>query len=97
MNHRDAGVFQAYLNEQVRCDVQAAFLGRPSGSICYSALSARTGSNTPKNWWYLPGSLLRGSVSLFFLNAFSISFMLAMNTFTPPLGLLLGLRISAAM
>ena len=30
MNHRDAGIFQAYLNERVRCDVQAAFLGRPS-------------------------------------------------------------------
>jgi Protein of unknown function (DUF3435) len=30
MNHRDAGVFQAYLNERVRYDVQAAFLRRPS-------------------------------------------------------------------
>jgi len=30
MNYRDAGVFQAYLNERVRCDVQAAFLRRPS-------------------------------------------------------------------
>jgi len=29
MNHRDARTFQAYLNERVRCDVQAAFLGRP--------------------------------------------------------------------
>jgi len=29
-NHRDAGIFQAYLKERVRCDVQAAFLGRPS-------------------------------------------------------------------
>jgi len=26
MNHRDACIFQAYLNEQVRYDVQAAFL-----------------------------------------------------------------------
>ena len=32
MNHKDAGIFQAYLNERVRYDVQAAFLGRPSTS-----------------------------------------------------------------
>jgi Protein of unknown function (DUF3435) len=32
MNYRDAGVFQAYLNERVRCDVQAAFLRRPSAN-----------------------------------------------------------------
>src|SRR5689334_12999632 len=30
MNHRDAGIFQAYINERVRFDVQAAFLGKPS-------------------------------------------------------------------
>ena len=29
MNHGDAGIFQAYLNERVGCDVQAAFLRRP--------------------------------------------------------------------
>lgn len=30
MGHRDAGIFQAYINERITCDVQAAFLGRPS-------------------------------------------------------------------
>jgi Protein of unknown function (DUF3435) len=30
MSHRDAVIFQAYLNEHVPCDVLAAFLGRPS-------------------------------------------------------------------
>jgi Protein of unknown function (DUF3435) len=39
MNHRDAGVFQAYLNERVRCDVQAAFLGRPSADALIKAAS----------------------------------------------------------
>jgi len=38
MNHRDAGVFQAYLNERVRCDVQAAFLGRPSDDALIKAI-----------------------------------------------------------
>src|SRR5271155_2523251 len=37
MNHRDAGIFQAYLNERVRCDVQAAFLGRPSADALIKA------------------------------------------------------------
>ena len=37
MNHRDAGVFQAYLNKRVRCDVQAAFLGRPSDDALLKA------------------------------------------------------------
>jgi Protein of unknown function (DUF3435) len=39
MNHRDAGIFQAYLNERVRCDVQAAFLGRPSADALIKAAS----------------------------------------------------------
>ena len=39
MNHRDAGIFQAYLNERVRCDVQAAFLGRPSADALIKATS----------------------------------------------------------
>ena len=29
MGHKDAGIFQAYINERVQCDVQAAFSGRP--------------------------------------------------------------------
>lgn len=39
MNHRDAGIFQAYLNERVGCDVQAAFLGRPSADALIKAAS----------------------------------------------------------
>ena len=39
MNHRDAGIFQAYLNGRVRCDVQAAFLGRPSADALIKAAS----------------------------------------------------------
>jgi Protein of unknown function (DUF3435) len=39
MNHRDAGIFQAYLNERVRCDVQAAFLGRPSADALIKVAS----------------------------------------------------------
>lgn len=30
MGHKDAGVYQAYINERVLADVEAAFLGRPS-------------------------------------------------------------------
>jgi Protein of unknown function (DUF3435) len=39
MNYKDAGVFQAYLNERVRCDIQAAFLGRPSADALIKAAS----------------------------------------------------------
>jgi hypothetical protein len=39
MNHRDAGIFQTYLNERVSCDVQAAFLGRPSADALIKATS----------------------------------------------------------
>src|SRR5271170_3170345 len=38
MNHKDAGIFQAYLNERVRYDVQAAFLGRPSADALIKAV-----------------------------------------------------------
>src|SRR5271156_3059982 len=38
MNHRDAGIFQAYINERVQCDVQAAFLGRPSADALFKSL-----------------------------------------------------------
>lgn len=38
MGHRDAGVFQAYLNERVSCDVQAAFLGRPSADVLFKSV-----------------------------------------------------------
>ncbi|KAI9685459.1 MAG: hypothetical protein M1822_004590 [Bathelium mastoideum] len=37
MGHRDAGIFQAYINERVQCDVQAAFLGRPSADALFKA------------------------------------------------------------
>jgi Protein of unknown function (DUF3435) len=39
MNHKDAGIFQAYLNEQALCNVQAAFLGRPSADALIKAAS----------------------------------------------------------
>jgi hypothetical protein len=35
MSHKDAGILQAYVNERIQCDVQAAFLGRP----CADAIS----------------------------------------------------------
>jgi hypothetical protein len=37
MNHRDAGIFQAYLNKRVRYNIQAAFLGRPSADALIKA------------------------------------------------------------
>lgn len=37
MGHRDAGVYQAYINQRVQCDVQAAFLGRPSSTVLFKA------------------------------------------------------------
>jgi Protein of unknown function (DUF3435) len=39
INHRDAGIFQAYLNKQVRYDVQAAFLRRPSADALIKVAS----------------------------------------------------------
>jgi len=39
MGHRDAGVYQAYINERVQCNVQAAFLGRPSEDALYKAVT----------------------------------------------------------
>lgn len=39
MAHRDAGIYQAYINERVQCDVQAAFLGRPSSSALFQAVT----------------------------------------------------------
>ncbi len=39
MAHRDAGIYQAYINERVQCDVQAAFLGRPSSSALFKAVT----------------------------------------------------------
>lgn len=39
MGHKDAGVFQAYINERVQCDVQAAFLGQPSSHALFKATS----------------------------------------------------------
>lgn len=39
MAHRDAGIYQAYINERVQCDVQVAFLGRPSSSALFKAVT----------------------------------------------------------
>ena len=39
MGHRDAGIYQAYINERVQCNVQAAFLGRPSDDALYKAVT----------------------------------------------------------
>lgn len=38
MGHKDAGIFQAYINERVQCDVQAAFLGRPCEQAIFRSL-----------------------------------------------------------
>ncbi|KAK4220389.1 hypothetical protein QBC37DRAFT_445692 [Rhypophila decipiens] len=37
MNHKDAGIYQAYINQRVQCDTVAAFLGRPSKKALISA------------------------------------------------------------
>ncbi|KAF2188461.1 hypothetical protein K469DRAFT_565307 [Zopfia rhizophila CBS 207.26] len=39
MGHLDAGVFQAYINERVQCDVQAAFVGRPSTDTLFKSMT----------------------------------------------------------
>jgi hypothetical protein len=39
MGHKDAGVYQAYINQRVQCDVQAAFLGRPSSTALFKAVT----------------------------------------------------------
>ena len=39
MCHRDAGIYQAYINQRVQCDVQAAFLGQPSSSALFKAVT----------------------------------------------------------
>ena len=39
MCHRDAGVYQAYINQRVQCDVQAAFLGQPSSTALFKAVT----------------------------------------------------------
>lgn len=39
MGHRDAGVYQAYINQRVQCDVEAAFLGRPSHDALFRAVT----------------------------------------------------------
>ena len=39
MGHKDAGVYQAYINERISCDVQAAFLGRPSANALMKSLT----------------------------------------------------------
>lgn len=39
MGHINAGIFQAYMNERIQCDVQAAFLGRPSADALLKSIS----------------------------------------------------------
>jgi hypothetical protein len=39
MSHRDAGVYQAYINQRVQCHVQAAFLGQPSAQALFKAVT----------------------------------------------------------
>jgi hypothetical protein len=39
MSHINAGIFQAYINERITCDVQAAFLGRPSADALFKAMA----------------------------------------------------------
>lgn len=39
MCHRDAGIYQAYINQRVQCDVQAAFLGQPSATALFKAVT----------------------------------------------------------
>jgi Protein of unknown function (DUF3435) len=50
MNHRNANIFQAYLDERVQYDVQAAFLGRPSANALIRAASY----STTHKVWILP-------------------------------------------
>ncbi|KAK4207265.1 hypothetical protein QBC37DRAFT_487614 [Rhypophila decipiens] len=37
MNHKDADIYQAYINQKVQCDTVAAFIGRPSKKALISA------------------------------------------------------------
>ncbi|PNP56824.1 hypothetical protein THARTR1_03122 [Trichoderma harzianum] len=39
MSHRDAGVYQAYINQRVQCHVQAAFLSQPSAQALFKAVT----------------------------------------------------------
>jgi hypothetical protein len=48
MNHRDAGIFQAYTNERVQFDVQAAFLRRPSNNAMIKSISHMSRNIDPR-------------------------------------------------
>ncbi|KAM7183177.1 Protein of unknown function (DUF3435) domain containing protein [Rhypophila sp. PSN 637] len=37
MSHRNAGIYQAYINQKVQCDTVAVFIGRPSKKSLISA------------------------------------------------------------
>ncbi|KAF5603959.1 hypothetical protein FPCIR_1080 [Fusarium pseudocircinatum] len=39
MNHRDAGIYQTYINQRVQCHVQAAFLGQPSAQALFKVVT----------------------------------------------------------
>lgn len=56
MNHKDAGIFQAYINERVQFDVQAAFLGRPSADAALKATSHASRYIDPRAPTTLPTS-----------------------------------------
>lgn len=56
MNHKDAGIFQAYMNERVQFDVQAAFLGLPSADAALKATSHASRYIDPRAPTTLPDS-----------------------------------------
>jgi hypothetical protein len=48
MGHAHSGVFQFYLNQRVKCDVQAAFLGRPSEKALLRAVGQMSLTADPR-------------------------------------------------
>ena len=39
MNHKNAGIFQAYINQQIQCNVQTAFLKRSLADALFKIIS----------------------------------------------------------
>jgi Protein of unknown function (DUF3435) len=54
MCHRDAGIYQAYINQRVQCNVQAAFLGQPSSRALFKAVSHMSRHANPRAPTNLP-------------------------------------------
>jgi hypothetical protein len=54
MCHRDAGVYQAYINQRVQCDVQAAFLGQTSSKALFKAVTHMSRHADPRAPTELP-------------------------------------------